>query len=83
MFGQKTTCPITREQFAQHAKPIELVIDGVKQICTPVQMSTGSLGYVPDKVTIMIGGVPCKCQVGTIVLVNSKELPKDNAKPAA
>lgn len=77
----KTTCPITRKQFAEQAKPIEVIIDGNKMIATNREFSTGSLGWnISNKMTIMVGETPVTVQVGlNLTIVGSKELPKDAA----
>lgn len=76
----KTTCPVTRVQFKEKAKAVEIVIDGTKMIAAAREFSTGSLGwYINDKITIMIGDTPVKVQVGlNLTVVGSKELAKDS-----
>ncbi len=83
--ASKTTCPITRQQFVEKAKPVEVVIDGSRQIAVPKEFSTNSLGFnINGKMTIMVDGVPCECQVGlNITLIGSKELPKTDAAKKA
>jgi hypothetical protein len=75
----KTVCPITREQFKQNAKPIEVVIDGNKMIAVNREFSTGSMGWnISSKMTLMVGDTPVTVQVGmNLTIVGSKELPKD------
>jgi hypothetical protein len=77
----KTVCPVTRQQFKDNAKPIEVVIDGQKMIAEPREFSTGSLGWnINGKITLMVGEVRVSVQVGmNLTLVGSKELPKDGA----
>jgi len=75
----QTKCPITRQEFRENAKPIEVVINGVKILAMPKEFGTGSLGWMLDKVMIPVGDKACKVQVGTLTIVNSKELPKDAA----
>ena len=79
--ASKTTCPVTREQFKQTAKPIEVVIDGTKMIAAPREFSTGSLGWnISNKMTLMIGDAAVTVQVGlNVTVVGSKELPKDGS----
>lgn len=78
----KRVCPITREQFHENIKPVEVIIKapgGDKSIVlSPKEFSTGSLGlYQQEKVTLTIDGIPCQFQTAiTLTLVGSKELPK-------
>jgi hypothetical protein len=80
----KTTCPITRKQFAEKAKPVEVIIDGNKMIAGNREFSTGSMGWnISSKMTIMVGDTPVTVQVGmNLTIVGSKELAKDAAAPA-
>jgi hypothetical protein len=76
----KTTCPVTREQFKQNAKPIEVIIDGQKMIAEAREFSTGSLGWnISKKMTIMVGDIQTTVQIGmNLTIVGSKELPKES-----
>ena len=76
----KTPCPITRKQFADAAKPVEVVINGVPLLAENREFSTGSLGwYLNGKTTIKIGDTPVSVQIGlNMTIVGSKELPKEN-----
>ena len=55
--AKKTTCPISRAQFRQGAKPVEITI-GDQRMVVPVKFfSTGSLGwYLNGKTSIEVGG---------------------------
>jgi hypothetical protein len=82
----KTTCPITRQQFREGAKPVTVTIDGQTMTATVKEFSTGSLGwYVNGKITLDVNGVAVPVQVGlNLTIVGSKELPNDRpAEPAA
>ncbi len=76
---KKTPCPISRQQFRQHAQAVKLTLldwpfwAGVKEF------STGSLGwYANEKGKVEINGTPVKVQIGlSITVVGSKELPKE------
>jgi hypothetical protein len=72
-------CPITRKHFHEHAKPIEVAINGVPQLAEVKEFSTGSLGWnVNGKMTIEVGGTPVSVQIGlNLTIVGSKELPKE------
>ncbi len=74
----KTSCPITREQFRQSAKAVEVLINGVPLLAEVKEFSTGSLGwYLNGKTTIKIGDTPVSVQIGlNLTIVGSKELPK-------
>lgn len=72
----KTECPITREEFKEHAKPLQVHIGETSLFADPREFSTGSLGFnISHKVTITIAGKPVKCQVsGNITCIGSKSL---------
>jgi hypothetical protein len=74
----KTTCSITRKDFAEHAKPVELTIAGVPMLAEVKEFSTGSLGwYLNGKTTVKIGDKAVTVQIGlNMTIVGSKELPK-------
>ena len=76
----KTTCPITRKQFKDHANPVEVTINGIPLLAEVKEFSTGSLGwYLNGKTTIKIGETPVSVQIGmNLTIVGSKELPKDH-----
>ena len=73
----KTTCPVTREQFTKHAKPVEVKINDIPLSAGVKHFSTGSLGwYLNGKTTITIDGIPVAVQIGlNLTIVGSKELP--------
>lgn len=78
----KTTCPITRPQFRDGAKPVEITINGVPMLADPKEFSTGSLGwYLNGKTVVDVNGTKVTVQVGVnLTVVGSKELPKDSAE---
>jgi hypothetical protein len=79
MTATKTACPITRDQFNTNAKGIVVTLpDGQKLLLDARQFSIGSLGwYANGKVTVDVGGVQVKCQVGfQLTVIGSKELPQ-------
>ena len=75
----KTNCPVSRQQFREHAKPIEIIIDGNRYTAEVKEFSTGSLGwYLNGKASIKIGDTPVTVQIGmNLTIVGSKELPKE------
>ncbi len=75
----KTTCPVTRQQFKDKAKPVEVVIDGNKMMALNREFSTGSFGWnISNKMTLMVGDTAVTVQVGlNLTVVGSKELPKE------
>lgn len=83
----KTTCPITHKQFKEHAKPVEIVINGVPLTAPVKEFSTGSLGwYLNGKMSITIDGQPVSVQIGlNLTIVGSKDVAKEPAatSPAA
>lgn len=72
-------CPITRTDFREHAKPMQVTINNVPLIAEVKEFSTGSLGWnLNGKTTIEINGTPVSVQIGlNMTLVGSKDLPKD------
>jgi hypothetical protein len=86
--AKKTSCPITRAQFTQGAKPLDITINGVPMRAEVKHFSTGSLGWsIQGKTSVDVGGTPVPVQIGlNLTIVGSKELPQDAtsapAKPA-
>jgi hypothetical protein len=74
----KTTCPITRQQFKEGAKPVAIAINDARLLADPREFSTGSLGwYLNGKTVVEVNGIPVTVQVGlNLTIVGSKELPK-------
>ena len=72
-------CPITRKHFQEHAKPVEVVINGVPMSAGVKEFSTGSLGWsINNKTSITVGGTQVAVQIGlNLTIVGSKELPKE------
>jgi hypothetical protein len=83
--AKKTTCPITRAEFHENAKPVEVTIAGQRLLAEVKEFSTGSLGwYLNGKTTIEVGGKPVAVQIGmNLTIVGSKELPKEGSHEAA
>ncbi len=78
----KTTCPITRKEFREHAKAVTIKIGEIPMQAERKEFSTGSLGwYLNGKTTIEIDGKSVSVQIGlNLTIVGSKELPKDNVE---
>jgi hypothetical protein len=83
--AKKTNCPISRADFRTKAKPVPVTVAGVPLIAEVKEFSTGSLGwYLNGKTMIEVDGTPVSVQIGlNLTIVGSKELPKDEATPAA
>ena len=88
--AKKTTAPITRAQFRDKATPIVVKISapgGPEQEYTlsPREFETGSLGWnLSDKMRVKIDGVEVQVQIGlNLIVVGSKDLPKDAARAPA
>jgi hypothetical protein len=81
----KTTCPISHKQFKEHAKPVEVVINGTTLIAPVKEFSTGSLGwYLNGKMNITIDGKVVSVQIGlNLTIVGSKDVAKDSPPPSA
>lgn len=75
---KKTECPISREDFAENAKSIKVVIDGNSFDVDTKEFSTGSLGwFLNGKTKVDVGGVKVACQIGlNLTIIGSKELPE-------
>jgi len=71
----KTSCPVTRKQFADKAEPVRISINGNEMLAEVKQFSTGSFGwYLNGKTIITVDGKPVNVQVGlNLTLVGSKE----------
>jgi hypothetical protein len=82
--AKKSTCPITRAQFRQHAKPLTIKVGEREYKAVPKEFSTGSLGWnVNEKMTVDIGGTEVTVQIGmNLTVVGSKDLPPDPSTPA-
>ena len=76
--SKKTTCPVSRAQFLEHAKDMELVVNGVPMTASVKEFSTGSLGwYLCGKMTVVVDGKATTVQIGSnFTVVGSKELPQ-------
>lgn len=77
MAKNKTTCPVTREEFTAHAKTLTIKVGDKEFTAAPRQFSTGSLGWnVNDKLIVEINGKAVTLQVGmNLTVVGSKDLP--------
>lgn len=75
---KKSSCPVTRKQFAENAGSVTVTIDGETFEVDPKEFSTGSLGWnLNAKITLEIDGVRVPVQVGmNLTLVGSKDLPE-------
>ncbi len=83
--AKKTSCPVTRDQFRAHAKPIDITIKG-QNLRVPVKyFSTGSLGwYLNNKMDVDLGGTSVSVQIGlNMTIIGSKELPEEPGAPPA
>ena len=82
--AKKTFCPITRQQFRDGAKPVQVTVNGTPLTAEVKEFSTGSLGwYLNGKTTIDVNGTPVAVQIGmNLTIVGSKDLPKDAGSPA-
>jgi len=74
----KSTCPITRQQFLEHAQALTVTINNVPMLAEAREFATGSLGwYLNGKTVVEIDGKHVSVQIGlNLTVVGSKELPK-------
>ena len=75
--AKKSSCPISRKDFREHAKPVPVKIGEIPFLAEVKEFSTGSLGwYLNGKTTIDVGGTPVNVQIGmNMTVVGSKEAP--------
>jgi len=75
----KSTCPVTRAEFVNDARPVEVIINGIPMTAEVKEFSTGSLGwYLNGKANIKVGDKSVSVQIGmNLTIVGSKELPTD------
>jgi hypothetical protein len=75
----KTSCPITRKDFQEKARPVVVKINDIPMQAEVKEFSTGSLGwYLNGKTMIDVGGTAVAVQIGmNLTIVGSKELSKD------
>lgn len=75
----RAACSISRAEFREAAKAIELAIAGSPTLAEVKEFSTGSLGwYANGKMPIKIGNKVVQVQIGiNLTVVGSKELPAD------
>jgi hypothetical protein len=78
----KTTCPISRADFLEKAKPLTIDLGGFPVTAEPREFSTGSFGwYVNAKAPLEVDGKKLSVQVGmNLIVVGSKEAPKIEPK---
>src|SRR4051812_16509728 len=78
--AKKTTCPISRAQFRNQAKPVTVTIGTQQMEAEKKEFSTGSLGwYLNGKITLEVDGVRVPVQIGlNLTIVGSKDLPDDD-----
>jgi hypothetical protein len=74
----KSTCSVTRPEFLNDAKPVEITINGIPMTADVKEFSTGSLGwYLNGKTNVKVGEKWVSVQIGmNLTIVGSKELPK-------
>ena len=77
--AKKSSCPITRAQFNEHAKSLTIKIGEKEFKALKKNFSTGSLGWnVNDKMTVDVNGTEVTVQIGmNLTIVGSKELPQE------
>ena len=81
--AKKTTCSISRQDFREHAKPMEVIVNGKRYEVPIKEFSTGSLGwYLNDKLPVEINGKQVVIQLGyNMTILGSKEIPLDDKSP--
>ena len=75
----KKACAVTRSEFQQHARAVQVKIGDLAVEAVPKQFSPGSFGFfAQQKVPVVINGktVMCALQI-QMPVVGSKELPSE------
>lgn len=68
-------CPVTDEQFAEKAQPVQVIIAGQTFTVYPKEVRDGkSLGwFLNGKMSVMVDGVMVPCQIGlNLTCIGSK-----------
>ena len=75
----KSNCPVTRAEFLNEARPVEITVNGIPMTAEVKEFSTGSLGwYLNGKTNVKVGEKSVSVQIGmNLTIVGSKELPKN------
>jgi hypothetical protein len=83
--AKKTSCPVTRQEFQTHAKPIPVTIGTTTLPAEVKEFSTGSFGwYLGGKTSIEVNGKLVSVQIGmNLTVIGSKELPKEGEAAAS
>lgn len=80
--SRKTSCPVTRAAFEQHARPLLVRVEGMgkttEMVATVKHFDSGSEGwYAGGRIIVMVDGTPVEAQVGlNVTLIGSKDLPQ-------
>lgn len=71
----RNACPISRDEFREHAKSLELTIDGQTMRVPTKEFKTDSFGwYLNGKTTVRINGQEVPVQLGlSFTVIGSKE----------
>ncbi len=74
----KFNCPVTRAEFINEAKSVEITVNGGPWTAEVKQFSTSSLGWdLNGKTNVKVGDKSVSAQIGmNLTIVGSKELPK-------
>jgi hypothetical protein len=77
--AKKSSCPVTRSEFHEHAKPVQVTVGSASMPAEVKEFSTGSFGwYLSGKTSIEVNGKPVTVQISlNMTAVGSKELPKE------
>jgi len=69
-------CPITKDDFLQHAESVKVDIAGNPMVAEAKEFRTGSFGwYLTGKVSLVVDGKPLLVQVGAnLTVVGSKDV---------
>jgi hypothetical protein len=71
----KSTCPISRTLFVEHAEPLKVIINGQEMTAEVKEFSTGSFGWnINGKTSVTVDGKSLSVQIGmNLTVVGSKE----------
>lgn len=75
---------MNKQRFLKAAKPVQVTINGVPMLATPMKFSSGGVGYnINGKMEMTIDGEVVRFQVGmNLSAVKSKEWAEDGAAVA-
>jgi hypothetical protein len=77
--AKKVTCPVSRKQFREHAKPLPIKIGDSSFEAQVREFKPGSFGwYLGGNMTVKVAGQDLTVRIGlNLAVAGSKEAPQD------